>query len=559
MAEQGNAHRHTAMNRILEAPAGRTCSARRAAVVMALLLALPLLRPVARPELDAGTASEGSDLVSVELLAINDLHGALEPRTVNNRQAGGVATLGGYLNDRRQRASNTITLHAGDLIGGSPPISSLLRDEPAIIAADLMGVEFGTVGNHEFDHGLTALRRLEDGGCDGAGNCFSGARMRYLAANVIDDATGAPIFPPYLIRDVDGVRIGFIGVTLKETGSIVLPSSVVGLTFLDEVETVNRYVAELQAQGIHAIVALVHQGGDGSPAGGVIEGVEINRIAAGLDADVDVIVSGHSHRGYRGFIAGKLVTEAYAYGTGFADISLSLDRQSGDVVSKSARIVTTYVGAVPADPALAERVAGWREQASALTARVVNVAAEPIARIASDAGESAIGNLVADAFRAAMATEIGCLNAGGERADIEAGPVTWGRLYEVQPFGNELIAVRLSGEQILRLLNQQWDGQPNQRILKCSGIRYTWDAAQPDDQKVLLTEVFVNGDPLDPGASYTLAINNFLADGGHNYRVLQEVGERTPGPTDLEALVSYVERLPMPFTAKLEDRIRRRN
>jgi 5'-nucleotidase len=326
------------------------------------------------------------------------------------------------------------------------------------------------------------------------------------------------------------------------------------------VEVINQGVAELQAMGVHAIVALVHQGGEGSPGGGSVRGTEITRIAEGIDPDVDVIVSGHSHRGYQGFIAGKLVTQAYAYGTAIADIRLTIDRGSGDVTDKSAAIVTTYADRLPPDPYVQAWVDAWRALVQPLVDRVVGVAAERIVRNETPGEESAIGNLVSDAFRAATGAQIACLNAGGDRADIPAGPVTWGKLFEVQPFGNELVTLLLTGAQIERVLNEQWANQPNPFVMKCSGMVYTWDAAEPDGARVTLAEVaLAGGTPLQADGVYTFTVNDFLADGDQNFTVFLESPLRLPGPVDVDALIEYVERLPQPFTMRVEGRINRRN
>ncbi|MGH2583839.1 MAG: bifunctional metallophosphatase/5'-nucleotidase [Dehalococcoidia bacterium] len=504
------------------------------------------------------TTRADGETVRVQILAVNDLHGGLEPTRFGNTRAGGVAALGAYLRAGRAREANTITVHAGDMIGGSPPISALLRDEPAMTALDLMGIEVGTVGNHEFDRGLDELYRLVRGGCDAEGHCFPGVRVRYLAANVIDEATGETIFPSFEVRTVDGVRIGFIGVTLRETGSIVLPSRVAGLRFLDEAEAVNRTVVELQAMGVRTIVVLLHKGGDGI-SGGVIEGEEFNRVVSAFDPEVDVVVSGHTHRGYRGTIDGRLVTQAYSRGTAFADIDLEIDRTTGDVVEKQAAIVNVFVGGLAPEPEPA--LVALLEQAAAavrpVVERVVGEASEDILRVPDTGAEDAVANLVADAFRWATGADIGCVNAGGWRADILAGPVTWGELFEVQPFGNELVTLTLTGAQLERVLNQQWTGQPTLRIMRCSGLVYGWDPALPEDQRVTLANMFLgDGSPVEAERSYTVTVNNFLADGGHDLTVLQESPTRVPGPSDMEALVAYVEQLPQPFTSRVEGRLR---
>lgn len=525
----------------------------------AVALAIAAVVAFGGPPSQAGPPA-GSPVVNLHLLAINDFHGGLESRVVNMRPAGGAAALAAHFAERRGTYAHSLTVHAGDMIGASPPVSNLLRDEPTLTALDLLGVEFGAVGNHEFDRGVAELRRLQFGGCDAANNCYPGTRMQYLAANVIDRTSGQPIFSPYVVRQFEGIPVGFIGLTLKETPTIVTPSGVAGLTFEDEVDTINRYVAELQAMGIRAIVVLLHQGGRGTLDGGEITGDDINRIATGVSDAVDVIVSGHSHQGYQGMIAGKLVTQSFSNGTAFADIDLDLDRATGDIVRRQAEIVTAYTDTLAPDAAVEARVQAWRDEVRPIIEQEIGVAAVALSREETAAGESALGNLIADSMRAAMGTQIACVNPGGIRADLDAGPATYGDLFTIQPFGNDLVQMALTGMQLERVLNLQWDGQPFPRILKCSGMTYTWDAVRPPESRVRLADVRLSdGGMVTADGRYTITVNNFLADGGDNFTVLREGTERVVGPVDLAALIEYILALPQPFTAVTEGRIMRLN
>jgi 5'-nucleotidase len=502
-----------------------------------------------------------SDPVTVQILAVNDLHGALEPRELRGRPVGGAAVLTAYLDQWTRQAHargvDTITVGAGDLIGGSPPISALLRDEPTIAAVNLMDLRLSAVGNHEFDRGLAELLRLQDGGCHPDTGCFAGARFRYLAANVVDAATGELLFPAYRVERLGGVPVGFIGAVLKETPTIVSAQAMVGIRVLDEIAAINDAVAELRAQGVRAIVVLIHQGGRGNVTGGPITG-EIVPIVAALDDEVDVVVSGHTHQGYQGYIAGKLVTQAFANGTAFAAIDLVLDRETGDVQDKRAEIVNVFGDVPPGDqpdPAVAAIVAEAAERVAPLVDRVVGVAATQVTDTHSAAGESALGNLIADAQRWSMEGQIGFMNPGGVRADLHPGPVRWGDLFTVQPFGNQLVGITLTGAQIERLLEQQWEDQSFPRILHVSGLSYTWDRGAPTGERVALADIRVGDQPIDPAMPYRVVVNDFLADGANNFSVFLEATDRLVGPTDLEALVDYVAQLPQPFTATVEGRI----
>lgn len=500
--------------------------------------------------------------VDLQLLAINDFHGALESRKLGSRPIGGAAVLASYMDQWEADAKNstnakTIRVAAGDLVGASPPISALLQDEPTIQALDLMDFRYSAPGNHEFDEGLTEFRRLANGGCHPATGCFKGAGFEYLAANVVDKKTGEPVFAPYAIERVDGIPVGFIGVVLKATPTVVTPSGVAGLEFLDEAATVNRYVQALKDEGVETIVVLIHQGGRGTRSGGPITG-EIVPIVEAIDDEVDVVVSGHSHQGYWGTIDSKLVTQAYSNGTAFADIDLTLDRKTGEVVAKRANIVDTFADVAPGtepDKSVARLVQKAADAVAPRISAVVGTAADAITRAETAAGESELGNLIADAQRWKAGTQVAFMNAGGIRADLDAGPVTWGELFTIQPFGNTLVSMTLTGAQIERLLEQQWQGQPYPRVMKPSGLTYAWNPAAPVGARVEPADVLVNGQPLDLGASYSVTVNSFMADGGDNFTVLREGTGRGVGPADLDALVDYVRQLTQPFNATIEGRI----
>ncbi len=499
----------------------------------------------------------------VQILAINDFHGQLESRMVSGQPMGGAAVLAAYLEARAQQAREevgavTIKVHVGDVVGASPPISALLQDEPTLTLLEAMGFEYGTVGNHEFDEGIHELLRLQYGGCHPATGCYDGTRVQYLAANVVWADTQEPVLPPYAIRWVQGVPIGFIGVVTKVTPTIVTASGVQGLAFLDEVETINRYVQELKRQGVETIIVLVHEGGTGSRDGQVSGAIV--PLVFGIDDEVDVVLSAHSHQCYQGMVGSKLVTQACSSGTAFADVDLVIDRTYKDVIAKRAEIVDTVAdapGIVP-DPVIQEMVERYAQQVAPRVQQVIAIAADRLVRQQNEAGESPLGNLIADAQRWRMGVPIAFMNPGGIRAELDAGEVTWGELYTVQPFNNYLVAMTLTGEQIERLLEQQWIDQPSPRMLQISGLRYTWHADRPVGDRVDPEEIFLeDGTPVRPDGRYRVVVNSFLAEGGDNFTVLREGTERVVGPVDLDALVEYLQQLPQPVSARIEGRIKR--
>lgn len=543
------------------------------------------------------TAREAPDprqWIRFKVLGINDFHGQLSPRAVGTRPAGGAAVLASYLEHAAARAADgAFIVQAGDQVGASPPNSALLQDEPAISLLNLLANEhcgtlpqqrthprcnvIGTLGNHEFDEGVAELTRLLGGGNHADGpfldDPWRGARFATVVANVIDNATGKTLYPPSTVKRIRGIGVGFVGAVLKETPTIVTPSGVTGVRFVDEAAAINQEVGVLRRRGVRAIVVALHQGtrqdsylGPTRDAPQALDGA-IGDIVARLDDEIDVVVSGHAHSFTNTLMPnanGKLilVTQAFSASTAYGDIDLALDPRSRDIIHKSAAIVTTWADEGPGlqpNDAVANLVARADERVAPLVNRVIGQASADLTRAESPAGESALGNLIADAQRAAMGTDVALMNPGGIRADIAAGDVTWGELFSVQPFNNDLVRLNLTGSQIIALLNQQWTNQPFARVLKPAGLTYRWleNGAGHTDNRVDPASIQVNGALLDPNATYSVAGNSFLASGGDNFTVLTQGTNRIVGPADLDALVDYVANLPQPFTATIEGRIAR--
>ncbi len=495
--------------------------------------------------------------LNMKILAVNDFHGQLSTgRKVANKDAGGAAVLAAYLNQRRAQVPYSLTVHAGDMIGASPLVSALLQDQPTMEFLNEVGFDVGTPGNHEFDEGLAELKRLIEGGAHPTAGNWGGTKFPYIVSNVIDTKSGKTIFPPSLIKNVAGARIGFVGAVLKNTPEVVVPSGVAGLEFRDEAESINVAVADLKKQGVKAIVVLIHQGGTQNQQTGQLTGPIVD-IANRLDDEVDIIASGHFHQFTNTVVDGKLITQAFSYSTAFADIDITIDRAKRDIVSKKAEIVTTFAEGITPDPKIATMVKKYEEQVAPLINRVVGTAATALTSDRTAAGDTPLGNLIADAQRAAMGTQMAFMNPGGIRAPIEAGEVTYGELFNVQPFGNTLVKMNLTGDQVYQLLEQQWqrgsDGSTTVRVLQISGLSYTYVDAAEIGKKV--KEVRVNGQPIDRAAKYSVAVNSFLAEGGDAFTVLRQGTEREGGPVDLDALVDYVSKLPQPFSAQTEGRI----
>lgn len=530
--------------------------------------------------------------VSFKILGFNDFHGAIEQRSLFGRPVGGAAVLASYFAAEAAESDNgAIIVHAGDQVGATPPVSALLQDEPAIQFLNMVSNEYcktyftlhpkcnviGTLGNHEFDEGIDEMLRLIKGGNHANGpfldENYKGADFPYVSANVVYADSGRYVLPPFVIKRIGGVKVGFIGAVLKETPTIVTPIGVAGVEFLDEAESINKLVPVLKFLGVRSIVVTIHQGTrQASFSGPTSEepqelGSAIGDIVSKLDDEIDIVVSGHAH-GFTNQLVenqnGKaiLVTQAYSSGTAYADIDVTVDRFTGDVVAKSSEILTTWADEGPGltpNEGIAEMVAAAAERVQPLVERVIGTAANAITRTENTAGESALGNLIADAQRASTGTDVSFMNPGGIRADLEAGETTWGELFTIQPFGNDLTTMELTGAQIIALLNQQWSGgnESSPRILKTSGIEYTWDASLPANERVV--NASIGGVAVGMDSVYSVTVNSFIAAGGDNFTVLTEGTNRVIGQVDLDALVDYIQSLTQPFTAEVEGRIQRLN
>jgi 5'-nucleotidase len=475
----------------------------------------------------------------------------------------------------RQGASNTIFVAAGDLIGASPFLSAMFHDEPTIESLSMMGLALASVGNHEFDEGKVELLRMQNGGCHPTDNCqgphpFLGARFHYLAASTIETASGKTIFPPYEVREFDGIRVAFIGLTLKGTPNLVSPVGVAGLEFRDEADTVNALVPELKAQGIEAIVVLIHEGG--FPTGDYNEcpGISgpIVDIVRKFDRAVDVVISGHTHQAYVCAIDGRLVTSGDKYGTIVTTIDLKLDPATRDVVSAKADNVIVRTGTYAKDPEQTALLASYDKFAAPIANRLAGSITQTLSRTPNDAGESPLGDIVADAQLAATSADnsggavIAFTNPGGVRTDIpkkaENG-VTYADVFASQPFRNQLVTLTLTGMQIKNMLEQQWLDPKRPRVLQVSkGFNYAWDNAKPYGERIIADRMSLNGQRIDPAASYRATVNNYLAVGGDGFTVLKEGSAQQFGVYDVDALYAYFQ-ANSPIGPAPADRIARMN
>ncbi|MFF0513665.1 bifunctional metallophosphatase/5'-nucleotidase [Streptomyces sp. NPDC004250] len=560
-----------------------------ATVVTAGALAAAALPASANADADTSRHGHGHGRYQdVQLLSFNDLHGNLEPPagssgrvtevqpdgTTKTVDAGGVEYLATHLREAREGNRYSVTAAGGDMVGASPLLSGLFHDEPTIEALNKLDLDVTSVGNHEFDEGAKELARLQKGGCHPTEGCytdkrFKGADFPYLAANVLDEKTRKPILKPYWVWKKNGVKVGFIGVTLEGTPDIVSAEGVKGLSFKDETETINKYAKELQRQGVKSIVALIHEGGfpastsynydcDAPGAGDGISGPIVD-IAKNVTPQVDALVTGHTHNAYVCTVpdpAGnpRMVTSAASFGRLYTDTTLTYDRRTGDIARTSVKSANHVVTRdVPKAPDMTRLIDEWGTLAAPIGNRAVGHISADISR---DGTESPLGDLIADAQLAYgraqdPETDLALMNPGGIRAPLTYaasgaegdGVVTYAEGFTVQPFANTVNLKDYTGAQLVQVLKEQVSG-PNEaapKILQVSsGLTYTLDLTKSGADRVVTDSIRLDGAPVDPAATYRVASNSFLAGGGDGFPTLNEGANELVGGDDLAALEQYL-------------------
>lgn len=509
--------------------------------------------------------------LEVNLAVINDLHGHVRSGPFSYRPpaggeitlaAGGIDALSGVLAELRRQDPELLFVGAGDLIGGSPPLSGLWADEPTLEALDLMGLDVSAVGNHELDNGRQELLRQIHGGCasprpdracrfDGR---HRGTRFPYIAANLIDSASGEPLFAPYHIEEVRGLKIAFVGAVTADLPYLVPRSSMQGLHILDEAEAINAQIPVLERQGADAIIAVVHSGGrtaaafdrpDCSDLSGDIVGV-----ARRLDPQVDLLISAHTHEGYLCRVGSLPVTQAASYGRLLTHLTLRIDPASRQVLGVEARNLVVDPQRYPGSAEVTALKQAIEQRGRETLGRpMARLGARRVPRRPDAAGESPMGDLVADAQLAAtrhLGARAALTNLGGIRGELALEPgqsqVSFGQLVTAQPFDNQLVVLSLSGAQLRELLEQQWQGGEFRPLQVSASLSYRWDASRPPGQRVLPGSLRIDGRPVRDQESYRITVNSFLAGGGDHFEVLTRGAERLDTHLrDRQALIDYLQ------------------
>ena len=556
---------------------GRLAGAGLAASLAAFALAAPAQADYPPPE---GT---GGRYASVQLLSFNDYHGHLEATDgplspsldPSQTPVGGAEYLSSTLSALRAKApSGSLTVAAGDLIGGSPFLSGLFHDEPSVESLEAMQLDVSSVGNHEFDEGTTELLRMQNGGCHPVAGCYfpdqpyDGASFSWLAANVQKRDGSGTLLPGTTVKTVDGVKVGFIGMTLKATPTLVSPGGVKTVRFTDEVVTANREARKLKAMGVKAIVVLLHEGGYQTGTYNGCEGISepIASMATKFIPAIDQVITGHTHQPYVCSIPDpngnpRYVTSAADYGRVVTESTLKINRATGEVVRSGSTATNHLVTRTTADPAQTSIIAKWKALSDTVGMRRVGSVAEDITGDSSgDRGiETPMADVVADAILEATdgsdgGAQIAFMNVGGVRASLRVAPkygegpgdVVYKEAYDVLPFGNRLVSVALTGDQIRQVLEQQYQpiasrgSRPMLALGVSKGFTYAWDATQPQGSRVVPGSMKLNGVPLDPAKTYRVGTLSFLQEGGDAFTVFTQGTGLIGGPEDLVGFNAYL-------------------
>ncbi|MDD1729515.1 MAG: bifunctional metallophosphatase/5'-nucleotidase [Methanospirillum sp.] len=530
--------------------------------------------------------------VNITILAVNDFHGQITSgKMVNNSPVGGLGSMASYLMEvvNNSGEERTIIALPGDITGASTPESALLLDEPTLLFYNLFSGNasktgqyhpisscqvVATVGNHEFDKGITELLRKINGGNQNTTiphlqNPYPGSATTFVSSNIVYRNTSELLLPPYTIRTIGNVSVAFIGAVTNSTPSLVTQGTVTNLTFLDEADSINQQVEILKEQGIHAFVILLHEGGTQTPYDGptrqdVPVTGNVVGIVSRLDSDVDIVLSAHTDEFTNAFLPNAggdpvLVTQAYSYGKGFANVSLAVDPSTDDIIWKTATIVTPYSNVPPGsnpNPDALRLLNNTLTLTNPLIKQVISSTEMNITTDRNADGESNLYDLITDSMRDSMQSDFAVLQEEAVRSDILPGSITIGTMYKLLPFGNSIVTVHMTGDQIRLLLEQQWNRTiAPTHLLQISGFNYTYDETKPISERII--SITRNGSPLEPDQNYSVATIGFLAAGGDGYTVMQLSQPGVTGSLDVDVLTAYIKTLQTPLVITQNGRILR--
>lgn len=539
-----------------------------------IALSAGLIVPIMQPAI----ANAQGSTVDVKLLSFNDLHGQYD---ADAKYGGGIDNLSAYLKKLQSENKNTLTMSAGDAVGGSPAVAALKQDQPTLEILKEMNVDIVTTGNHEYDEGITELARLVQGGKHASGLDWAGSEgLGWITSNVVANKDlqfgnktikkGDPILNPYTVKEFDGVKVGVIGVVTTDTAKKVVPNGIKDVDFIDEVQAIDKYSEELKSQGVKTIVVLSHVPAKTDKDTGKLidlsEESDIYDISQKVNGEVDVIIAADNHDYANSVVKreGKddiVVTEAYSKGQNIGEIDLTIDKTTGDVVNSKANIISVDPKKITADAKVTNIVQKAAEDVKPMLERKVGYAEEEIPRtIDNDHGEAELGRMIAEAQLWAVRDkgeniDISLMNIGGVRSELKAGDVTYEDVYTIQPFSNDLTKLTLTGAQLKEILEKQeihdWivgqeEGKYNRpRMLQIDGFTYKWHPEKKDGKWVVKVDSINLKDEkkteVKADTKINAVVNIFLAQGGDGFDTFKESKyEVVMG--DLEAFEKYTEK-----------------
>jgi len=486
-----------------------------------------------------GEEYPAKDFLKVVTIFTNDIHGGIdrsEASFINPDfppTLGGGAVAGRYIMQKRREAEQNgwgfLVIDAGDFYQGTP-MGTLSEGEAVIEYMNTVGYDVLTIGNHDFDNGWKNLKKLSEQ-----------AHFPFLASNLYRKSTGelAEFVKPYIIKEIQGVKIGIIGATISSTPSMSYPEHVEDLDFRTEIEGINRYLPEVKAQGANTIIFLTHAWLAYDPEEGykemlakMAQGETTSEYGSSAQAiahrvpGIDIMFSGHLHRGFykpwEDPLNHTLIFQNYANGSNLGHVNFYIHRQTGtlagyDFETDDGMIFTLFEDDFLPDTSIARLIDYWVKKAEAGFDEVIGLTTGQVAR--SGSGESPMGNLMADAMLASTKADIAFSNHGGVRADLPAGQITPRHVFAVMPFGNRVVVMKVTGGFLKDLVEDRVSG--TSRGMVVGGAEIVIDRSKPDGSRVV--KFNIGGQPIDPNREYNLAVSDYLAEGNSGYERLLTV------------------------------------
>ncbi|MGR6898164.1 bifunctional metallophosphatase/5'-nucleotidase [Rummeliibacillus sp. BSL5] len=527
--------------------------------------------------------------VPVQFLSINDMHGNIGEsyKATDGTPIGGAPALAYHFEQEKAAfakkyklktaAANTYRISAGDLVGGSPSYSSLLQDEPTMNAANAIKFTVGALGNHEFDEGIDEFKRILNGlaPTEATQNYelvkdykLTKSNMEILTSNIVDKKSKKILsgFKPYTVKKYGGVKVGFIGVVTPDIKTVVLSKHVENIEVVNPAKAIAKYSKVLRKQGVNAIVVVAHSGAYNTDADTSIETqgkekilgqtVDMLKELEKIDSkhSVDVVIGGHDHNFANGVYKNTRIIEAKSFGKAYSVVTGKISKKTKDFIKTPSGIVKYNY--LPTEEQInsnkvSKKVNGIVNEAKSLVkakidAPIATASFESITRdrVAHPLGGSPVGNLVTDgqlsqAKALGYNADFAMTNSGGIRADLttvkdgDKNVITWGKAQAVQPFGNYLKVVDMTGANIKEAINQQFTGGYG---LEVSGLHYTYNSKG-------VVDVFVGdtSEKIDPAKTYSVVINDFIATGGDNFKAFTTATNDKTIEVDTDAFINYLK------------------